>query len=165
MSVAQLCPTLCDLVDCSPPGSSVHGILQARILDWVAFPSPGDLPDPGIKPGSPTLQADSLLSESPGKPHRKWNSFLNYINSALVTILTVLSQHCDPTSAVLSHSLLSQLCCCPWLPPRPCSRHAHLLLEQQMVRLVVKGVGATARLPGLKPASVHSWLCNLGQSI
>ena len=36
--VAQLCPTLCDLVDCSPPGSSLHGILQARILGWVAFP-------------------------------------------------------------------------------------------------------------------------------
>ena len=35
--VAQLCPTLCDLVDCSPPGSSVHGILQARILKWVAI--------------------------------------------------------------------------------------------------------------------------------
>ena len=35
--VTQLCPTLCDLVDCSPPGSSVHGILQARILEWVAI--------------------------------------------------------------------------------------------------------------------------------
>ena len=36
--VAQLCPTLCDSVDCSPPGSSVHGILQARMLEWVAIP-------------------------------------------------------------------------------------------------------------------------------
>ena len=36
--VAQLCPTLCDPMDCSPPGSSVHGILQTRILEWVAFP-------------------------------------------------------------------------------------------------------------------------------
>ena len=36
--LAQLCPTLCDPVDCSPPGSSVHGILQARILEWVAIP-------------------------------------------------------------------------------------------------------------------------------
>ena len=44
-------PTLCGPMDCSPPGSSVHGILQARILEWVAIPSPGDLPDPGIKPG------------------------------------------------------------------------------------------------------------------
>ena len=53
-------------MDCSPPGSSVHGVLQARILQWVPFPSPGDLLDPGIEPGSLTLQADSLLSEPPG---------------------------------------------------------------------------------------------------
>ena len=38
--VAQSCPTLCDPVDDSPPGSLVHGILQARILEWVAMPSP-----------------------------------------------------------------------------------------------------------------------------
>ena len=57
--------TLCDPMDYSPPGSSVHEILQARILEWVAISFPGDLPDPGIKPGSPTLQADSLLSEPP----------------------------------------------------------------------------------------------------
>ena len=37
--VTQLCPTLCDTVDCSLPGSSVHGVLQARILEWVAMPS------------------------------------------------------------------------------------------------------------------------------
>ena len=37
-SVAQLCTTLCDPTDCSPPGSSVHGILQARILEWFAMP-------------------------------------------------------------------------------------------------------------------------------
>ena len=57
--VAQSCLTLCDPMDCSLLGSSVHGILQARILEWVTFPSAGDLPDPGIKPGSPALQADS----------------------------------------------------------------------------------------------------------
>ena len=49
------------------PGSSVHGILQARILEWVAFPSPGDLPNPGIEPRFPALQADSLPTEPPGK--------------------------------------------------------------------------------------------------
>ena len=43
---------LCDARDCCPPGSSVHGILQARILEWVAIASPGDLPDPGIEPTS-----------------------------------------------------------------------------------------------------------------
>ena len=44
------------------------GILQARILEWVAMYSPGDLPNPVIEPRSPALQADSLLSELPGKP-------------------------------------------------------------------------------------------------
>ena len=105
--VAQLCPTLCDPMDCSLPGSSVHGILQVRILEWVAMPfsrrsyQPRDRTqvshivgryftiwttweakvkvaqlcltlcdlmdylDPGIKPRSPELQADSLLVELP----------------------------------------------------------------------------------------------------
>ena len=62
------CPTLCDRIDGSPPGSPVPGILQARTLEWVPFSSPGDLPDPGIKPRSPALQADPLPVEPPGKP-------------------------------------------------------------------------------------------------
>ena len=66
--VTQLCPTLCDSMDCSPPGSSVHGILQARILEWVAMPSSGDHPNPGIELRSPTLQVDSLPAVLPGKP-------------------------------------------------------------------------------------------------
>ena len=66
--VTQSCPTLCDPVDCSPSGSSVHGILQAVILEWVAIPFSRDLPNPEIGLQSPTLQADSLSSEPPGKP-------------------------------------------------------------------------------------------------
>ena len=49
---AQSCLTLCDPMDCSPPDSSVHGISQARILEWVAIPPPGNLLDPGIEPVS-----------------------------------------------------------------------------------------------------------------
>ena len=64
--VAQSCPTLCNPMDCNLPGSSVHGIFQARILEWLPFPSPGDLPNPGIESGSPSL-ADALPSETPGK--------------------------------------------------------------------------------------------------
>ena len=45
----QLCPTFCDPMDCSPPGSSVHRILQARILEWSPCPPTGDLSDPGIE--------------------------------------------------------------------------------------------------------------------
>ena len=48
----QLCPTLCNPMDCSPPGSSVHGILQARILEWVAISSSRGSSPPGIKPAS-----------------------------------------------------------------------------------------------------------------
>ena len=102
--VAQSCPTLCDPMDCSPPGSSVRGILQARILEWIAmpyskgssqprdrtqvfsplradlshqgsprilewvgFPSSGNLPDLGLEPGSSALQLDCLPVELPGK--------------------------------------------------------------------------------------------------
>ena len=58
----------CDPANCSPSGSSDHGILQARILEWVACPPPGDLPDPGIKPRSPALQAGSKPTGSPVIP-------------------------------------------------------------------------------------------------
>ena len=61
MKVAQSCLSLCD-----PMNYIVHGILQARILEWVAFSSPEDLPNPGIEPRSPALQADSLPTELRG---------------------------------------------------------------------------------------------------
>ena len=50
------------------PGPSDHGILLARIMEWVAIPSPEDLPDTGIKPRSLALQADSLWSELQASP-------------------------------------------------------------------------------------------------
>ena len=58
MLCAQSCLPLCDSMDGSPPGSSVHGILQAKILERVAMPSSGDLPGPGIKPT--TLRSPAL---------------------------------------------------------------------------------------------------------
>ena len=70
--VTQPCLTLCDTLDCSPPGSSVHGIFQARIPEWLPFPSPRDLPNLGIElvsPVSPALQADCLPAEPLGKPY------------------------------------------------------------------------------------------------
>ena len=78
--VTQSCLTLCDPTDCSPPASSVHGILQARILEWVAIPPPGDLPNPGIECKSPTLEVDSLPSEPPGK------SYVLYTHTQINTI-------------------------------------------------------------------------------
>ena len=71
MKVAQLCPTLCD-----PMAYTVHGILQARILEWVAFPFSRDVPHPGIEPRSPALQADSLPAEPHGKPKGWWDTLI-----------------------------------------------------------------------------------------
>ena len=62
------CLTRCSPVDCSPLGSSLHGIFQARILEWVACPPPWNLPNSGIEPRSPTLWADSLRAKPQGKP-------------------------------------------------------------------------------------------------
>ena len=70
-SDAQSCPTLCDFMEHSLPGVSVHGISQARILEWVAISSSRDLPDPGIKPASPVppaLQEGPLPAEPLEKP-------------------------------------------------------------------------------------------------
>ena len=61
-------PDSCDPMNCSLPGSSVDGILQAEYQSGLPFPSPGDLPDPGIKPRYPALQADSLPTVLWGKP-------------------------------------------------------------------------------------------------
>ena len=66
--VAQSYLILCDPMDCSPPGFSVHGILQARILVWVAILFSRDLPDPKVEPGFSAEQADSLPSEPLAKP-------------------------------------------------------------------------------------------------
>ena len=57
----------CDPIDCSLLGFSVHGILQARILKWVAISFSGNLPHPRIKPRSPALQSDSLPTQLRGK--------------------------------------------------------------------------------------------------
>ena len=90
MLAAQLCLTLYNTMESNPPGSSVRGILQARILEWVAISSPGDCPNPGIESWSPELQADALPSELPTGSHktglttcnnavRQWFSWTNFL--------------------------------------------------------------------------------------
>ena len=67
-SVAQLCPTLCDSMACSPPGSSVLGFFRQEYWSGLPFPPPGDLPDPGIELVSPAL-ADGFVTTVPsGEP-------------------------------------------------------------------------------------------------
>ena len=76
VKVAQLCLTLSDPID-----YTVHGILQARIIEWVAFPFSRGSSNPGVKPRSPALQVDSLLSEPSGKPILRLNmpTFTNFL--------------------------------------------------------------------------------------
>ena len=66
---AQSCLTLCNPMDCTLPGSSVHGISQQGYWNGLPFSPPGNLPDLGIKPMSPALAGRFFTTESPGKPH------------------------------------------------------------------------------------------------
>ena len=71
VQLLQSCPTLCDPKDCSLPGSSVYGIFQARLLEWVAMLSSRGSSRPGIEPASPVLpalQVNSLPTGPPRKP-------------------------------------------------------------------------------------------------
>ena len=61
-------------MDCNLPGSSIHGILQARVLEWVAI----SFPNPGTVPGCPALQGDALTSEPPGKSIHPLVPILNW---------------------------------------------------------------------------------------
>ena len=68
----QLCPILCDPMDCSLPDSSASGIFQGEILEWVAMLSSGDFPNPGIEPASPespALAGRYFTPEPSGKPY------------------------------------------------------------------------------------------------
>ena len=93
MKVSQLCPTLCNPMD-----DTVHGVLQARILEWVAFPYSRGSSQSRIKPRSPTLQVGSLPAEPQGKP--KILEFLTWeLNWGLLhwsRILYQLSHHGSP---------------------------------------------------------------------
>ena len=66
--VAQSYPTLCNPMDCSHQPHLSMGFSRQEYWSGLSFPSPGDLPNLGIKPGCPASQADSLLSEPPSKP-------------------------------------------------------------------------------------------------
>ena len=80
VEIAQSRLTLCDPMDCT-----VHGNLQATTVEWVVFPSPGDLPNTGIEPRSHTLQADSLPAESPGKPKNTGVGTLSLLRQIFLT--------------------------------------------------------------------------------
>ena len=117
--ITQLCPTLCDPMDCSPPGSSVHGILQERILEWVAMPSSRG----SSHPRSPALQADSLPSEPPGEPKNTGVDSLSFLQGNFLTqgsnqgllhyreILYQLSYQGSPGKPILPCKYLDSFAC------------------------------------------------------
>ena len=81
--VSQLYLTVYNPIDCGPPGFSVVGIFQTRMLEWVTISFSRGSSRPGIEPMSPALQVDSLPSEPPGKPNVDltfWKKDLEYIS-------------------------------------------------------------------------------------
>ena len=96
----QLCLILCDPMDCSPPGSSVHGILQARILKWVPCPPSGDLLDLGIEPVSLTslaLAGEFIALAPSGSP---------IYNTYVYTMYNLVHMHTHSTQCThISHIL------------------------------------------------------------
>ena len=100
----QLHPALCNSMDCSPPGTSVHGIFLVTILEWIAIPSPEYLPDPGIKPGSPALQADFLMVWTTREAHIR--KMANLISVSLKSQITSFGRTLQ--TSVLSYMSVSQ---------------------------------------------------------
>ena len=84
--VSQSCLTLCDPMDGSPPGSSVHGILQARILEWIAISFSRGSSQPRDRTRSPAFQVDSLPSEPPGKSKNTGMGSLSLLQGILLTL-------------------------------------------------------------------------------
>ena len=104
-SVAQSCLTLCDPLDCSPPGSSVQwGFSRQEYWSRLSCPPPGDLPNPGNEPRSPTLQEDSLLDAPPGKGKDYWSPKCGGLSSGELT--SQLNPH-QPLSSSQAQALPS----------------------------------------------------------
>ena len=101
--VTRSCPILCNPMDCSSPGSSVHEDSPSKNTG-VPCPPPGDLPNPGVKCRSPTLQVDSLPSEPPGKPKNTAVGSLSFPQGIFLTQGLILSLlHCRQILDHLSH--------------------------------------------------------------
>ena len=108
--IAQSYLSLCNPMDSSPAGSSVHEFFRQENCSGLPFPSPGDFPNPGIEPGSPALQEDSLQSEPPGKPHVCPSRPRAHVNSSRKPHLMTFS----PCGLFTSSSALPQnpVCVC-----------------------------------------------------
>ena len=81
--VSLSCPTLCDPVDCSPPAPLSMGFSRQEYWNGLPFPSPGDLPDPGVEPRSPALWADALNLWATRKP---WHIEVSYYSGGILLL-------------------------------------------------------------------------------
>ena len=116
-SVAQSYQTLCNPMDCSPTGSSVHGLFQARILEWVAISYPGDLPKPGRKLSSlvsPALAGRFLPLRHLGSPALLYGCFLTFLKTFKIST----SLHSPATWKGFLHLVNSHLLFQAHLTPR-----------------------------------------------
>ena len=89
-------------MDCSSPGSSVHGILQARMLEWLLFSSPGDFPDPGVKLQSPALQVVSCIAD------QFFTKALNMCPFPIISLEQILKS--DGSNGILFEALNTYAC-------------------------------------------------------
>ena len=106
----SLCPTLFNPMDYSPSGSSVRGIPQARILEWVAISSSKGYPDPGIEPRSPALAKGFFTTVPPGKP----------IQVTRCKLLLLLFSHQVMSDSLRPHGLQHTRLPCPSPPSGVC---------------------------------------------
>ena len=96
MTVTQVRPALCSTADCVAHQALLSTGLSRRILEWVAFPSPGDLPDPGIEPGSLASKTESLSLSHGGGP--QWS--VQTLKRNLIFLFPVVCEY-------VSHSVVS----------------------------------------------------------
>ena len=83
--IAQSCLTLCDPMDCSPPGSSIHGILQARVLEWVAIPFSRGSSQPRDRTGVSCIAGRFFTSLATGKPQNTGVGSLSFLQGIFPT--------------------------------------------------------------------------------
>ena len=148
-SVTLLCPILCSLLDCSLPNSSVHGILQARILKWVVIPSPGDLPNPGIQLATSALEADSFPLSFLGSPNYMLCKPLFRYGTGLRTKESWVPKNWCFWTVVLEKTLESPL---DWKEIKP----VHPKGNQSWI--FIGRTDAEAETPILWPPDVKNWL-------
>ena len=165
--VAQSCLTLCHLMDCSVAYQGPLSMEFSRQEYWIGlpFPCPGDLPDPGIKPGSPTLQADALPSGPPGKPSSVQFSHSVVSNSLRPRGLQHARPPCpSPTPGVYSNSCPLSWWCHPTILSFVITFSSHFQYfpaseSFQMSQLFASGgqnIGASASTSVL-PMNIQDW--------